>query len=362
MRWIAGIAFALILLLTLGSFLPLIGTDAWWVRFWDFPRVQIGFLLIVLLAVHLIASDRDAPRILAAVLVLAALAMHALKVLPFTSVAPPVARLVDGCAPGNDLRILSFNVQRSNEVTEELVDLVAAADPDLVLLMETDEAWDEAILQLSDEYPEIARHVPEDARYYGMHLLSRLPLLSPRFLFEYGPQTPSLVTGVRLASGEVVRFQGLHPRPPVLFEHGTTRRDATLYRAALDAASSGRPSILAGDFNAVPWETTTQRAMRLGGLLEPRVGRGLFVTYGAESFWRGWPLDYVVYQDSFGLLEYRLLPNIGSDHRPVLAHLCLAPELAEVQEVPAARLEDVRAAEESFARAARQVAADRRVP
>ncbi len=358
MRWIAGIAFGLILLLALASFLPFIGADAWWIRFWDFPRVQIAFLLIVLLGIHLIASDRDAPRIVTSALVLASLAVHVLTLLPFTSVAPPVARVVDGCAPGSDLRILTFNVQRGNEATGPLVDLVAEADPDVVLLKETDETWDAAIAQIADEYPEIVRHVPEDARYYGMHLLSRQPLVSPQVLFEFGAETPAIVTGVRLDSGEVVRVQGLHPRPPVLFERGTTRRDATLYRAALDAASSGRPSILAGDFNAVPWETTTQRAMRLGGLLDPRIGRGLFVTYGPDSFLKGWPLDYVVYQDSFGLLEYRLLPNIGSDHRPVLAHLCLTPDLAEAQAVPAARPDDIRAVEATFARAERQRAED----
>lgn len=358
MRWIAGIAFALILLLVLGSFLPLIETDAWLVRYWDFLRVQIGFLLIVLLAIHLIASDRDGPRIVAAVLVLAALAAHAFKLLPFTSVAPPVARVVEECTPGNDLRILSFNVQRSNEVAEALMRLVAESDPDLVLLMETDQNTDAALGPLEEDFPFIVRHVPEDVRHYGMHLLSRQPLVAPQVVFGFGPDTPAIVTGVRLDSGEVVRFQGLHPRPPVLFDQGTTRRDATLYRAALDAASSGRPSILAGDFNAVPWETTTMRTMRLGGLLEPRIGRGLFVTYGVESLWKGWPLDYIAYQDSFGLLGYRLLPNIGSDHRPVLAHLCLVPELAELQTVPAVQPEDIRAVEEAFERAARRLAAE----
>lgn len=356
MRWIAGIAFGLILLLVLGSFLPLVPADAWWVRYWDYPRVQIGYLLIVLLAIHLIASKRDAPRILAAVLVLAALAAHAVKLLPFTTVAPPVARVVGECAPGNDLRLLSFNVQRSNEVGEALIRLVAETEPDLILLMETDEDTGPALAPLRADFPYMVQHVPEDARYYGMHLLSRLPLVSPEVTLGFGPETPSIVTGVRLPSGELVRFQGLHPRPPVLFERGTTLRDATLYRAALDAASSPRPSILAGDFNAVPWEAATTRVMRLGGLLEPRVGRGIFVTYGAESLWRGWPLDYVVYQDGFGLLEYRLLPNIGSDHRPVLTQLCLDRDLADVQAAPAAQPEDIRAAEDTFARAARRQA------
>lgn len=353
MRWIAGIALALILLLAVGSFLPLIETDAWWVRYWDFPRVQIGFLLIVLLAIYLIASESDAARIAAAVLVLAALVYHGIRLLPYTPVAPPLAHDVESCPTGTDLRVLSFNAQRSNEAAEPFLELVARADADLLLVIETDAYWDEVLATLEDDYPHVVAHVPEDARYFGMHLLSRLPLRSPDIVFGFETETPAIVAGVELPSGERVRFQGLHPRPPVAFERGTTLRDATIYRAALDAASSARPTIIAGDLNAVPWETTTLQALRIGGLLEPRIGRGIVPTYGAESWWKGWPLDYVLYQEAFGLLRYGRLPAVGSDHHPVLAHLCLLPEMADRQDVPAADPEVLREAEATFAAAER---------
>lgn len=351
MRWVAGIAFALLLLLAVGSFLPLIDTDAWWIRYWDFPRVQIGFLLIVLLAVHLIASEGDAARIVAAVLALGALAYHGSRLLPYTRVAPPLALEAETCPAGSDLRIVTFNAQRSNEAGEAFLDLVARADADLLLVMETDAYWDEILATLEDDYPHVVQHVPEDARYYGMHLLSRLPLRSPDVVFGFEAGTPSILTGVELPSGERVRFHGLHPRPPVAFERGTTLRDATLYRAALDAAASARPTIIAGDLNAVPWETVTLRALRIGGLLEPRIGRGLVPTYGAESWWRSWPLDYVLYQDAFGLLQFGRLPAVGSDHHPVIAHLCLEPGMAERQDVPPADAEALREAGETLAEA-----------
>ncbi|WP_376742211.1 hypothetical protein [Pseudorhizobium tarimense] len=40
---------------------------------------------------------------------------------------------------------------------------------------------------------------------------------------------------------------------------------------------------MAGDFNAVPWERVTRRAMRIGDLLDPRIGRGALSTYDTNS-------------------------------------------------------------------------------
>lgn len=353
MRWIAGIAFALILLLVAGSFLPVIEGESAFLRWWDFPRVQIGFLLIVLLAVHLIASTGEVLRIVSTVLVLAALGYHGSKLLPFTSAAPVMALSTDICPEGTGLRILSFNAQRSNEAGEAFLDLVARVEPDLLLVMETDEYWDGVLARLSATYPDGASHIPEEAEFYGMHLLSRLPLVAPKVVMRPEAGTPSIVTGVVLPSGDRVRFQGVHPRPPIPFRQGTTLRDATLYRAALDAAGSSRPTILAGDFNAVPWSGVIASVMRLGGLLEPRIGRGLVPTYGAESWWKSWPLDYVLYQDAFALRQFGRLPPVGSDHRPVLADLCLQPDMAERQVIPAATREDLREAERTVAAAER---------
>ena len=52
-------------------------------------------------------------------------------------------------------------------------------------------------------------------------------------------------------------------------------------RCVVASAGSEEASIVAGDFNAVPWERISWHAMRIGGLLDPRVGRGLYPTYNA---------------------------------------------------------------------------------
>ena len=118
-------------------------------------------------------------------------------------------------------------------------------------------------------------------------------------------------------------------------------RDAHLLAAALDAREAEAPAILAGDFNAVPWERVSRRAMRIASLLDPRVGRGLYPTFSANSAVMSWPLDQVLYQERLVLLGFETLPSFGSDHRPIWAGLCLAPDAAGTQSAPAPGPDDL---------------------
>lgn len=349
LRWVVRIAAAVVVLLAIASALPLVETNAWWVRYLDFPRVQLAVALAVAMALHFLLAGGSLPVLLAGA---AALGYHGYKLYPYLPIFPPLATPVAECPEGQRLSLLVANVQRSNRQAGAFLALVAAEDPDLVLVLETDAWWDAALAPLDAAYPERVQHIPEQAAFFGMHLFSRLPLLDPEVAFAFDAATPSIVTGVALPAGGTVRLHGLHPRPPLFWSQPTTLRDATLLAAALDAAASPAPTILAGDLNAVPWERVTRRALRLGGLLDPRVGRGLLPTYDAESRVMAWPLDHVLHQPGLGLLDFRRLPAIGSDHFPVAAALCLAPDLAARQPPPAPEPND-RAEAEASIRAAR---------
>lgn len=350
--WAATIALALLVVVAAASLLPLIETDVWWIRYLDFPRVQFAVAACVLLVLYF--GVRGRPGWLgwmATVGAVAALAYHVYKLHPYSQLVAPAAAAQVDCADGQGVRVMIANVKRRNESAEAFLGQVATVNPDVLLVMETDAWWDDRLSALRDQFRHEVPSVPEGRTFYGMHLFSSLDLISPNFRFFFDDETPTIVTQVRLPGGEIIGFIGLHPRPPLAWSQSTTMRDAHLLQAALKARETSIPTILAGDFNAVPWERVTRRAMRIGGLLDPRIGRGLYPTYDTESYLISWPLDQILFQPQLLLQSFDALPDFGSDHRAVVATLCHEP--AATQDAPQLLADDLSEAEASIAAARR---------
>jgi hypothetical protein len=87
---------------------------------------------------------------------------------------------------------------------------------------------------------------------------------------------------------------------------------------------------------------------RLGGLIDPRVGRGLFNTFDARSRLLRYPLDHVFASQHFLLDELRRLPDIGSDHFPVLVVLDFDPGASVRNEEPQPDAGDEQKADEAI--------------
>ncbi len=344
---VAAIALVLLTVAVTASLLPLLETNVWWVRFLDFPRLQFALLTLLLVAFYL--GFRGRPGRFGLVVIagaMTALGYQTYKLHPYTKLVDPAAVAHAACPEGQTLRVMIANVRRRNERAEAFLAQVAASESDLLLVMETDAWWDERLSVLGNRFQYQIQSIPEEHAFFGMHLFSRLELISSEFRFFFGADTPTAVTQVRLRSGEIVTFIGLHPRPPLAWSQPTTMRDAHLLQAALMAREGNAPTILAGDFNAVSWERTTRRAMRIGGLLDPRVGRGLFPTYDTESYLISWPIDQILFQLPFTLHDFRTLPDFGSDHRAVVATLC--HERAAARDTPELLANDLAEAEASI--------------
>ncbi len=344
--WSAGV---LLLGLSVASLLPLLETDAWWVRYLDFPRMQFGLAILALWVILAAAGGliHGAGRWLT-LLAIAALSYHGYRLWPYQPLAQTAAPTAASCAPDDRLTILVANLKRDNRQAEAALDLVREQDPDLFLAMETGPWWDEALTPLKARYPEVVQHVPEDATHYGMHLYSKVPLENVEIRFPFEAETPMIFADVAHPAAQF-RFIGVHPRPPLAFSQPTTLRDATLLLSAREAWASPLPSIVAGDLNAAPWERSARRMLRLGGLIDPREGRGPMPSFDAQDWWMKWPLDTVLWRPGPGLLDFKVLPGIGSDHYPVRADLCLTG--GAVQHPPAPHPGDAEEAEATFAAA-----------
>lgn len=321
------------LLLSAASLLPLVETNAWWVRFLDFPRVHylVGLLVIAILYV-LLGGFREILGWIAFGLMLLAAGYNLYKLHPYAPLMPKAAIEAETCPEGSRLRVLIANLQAGSNRSEAIIDIVRRHDPDLVLAMETDPWWNARLSVLDGAYPYNIGYV--DQGFFGIELFSKYPLDTPEIRFLTPNDAPSVFTRLRLPNGSRIAFYGIHPEPPMIGQ-ASTWRDAQILAAAIEARAAKDPVVVAGDLNAVPWERVVRRAMRVGGLLDPRVGRGYLATYDTRQvplLW--WPLDQVLFQDEFAVTHFERLPEFGSDHYPLLAELCHLPAAAERQQAP----------------------------
>lgn len=319
--------FAAFLVWLLGSIvivataLPFVPTDAWWVRIMDFPRYQVAVLggLAAALGLFVLRPRRRHRALGFIVLLLVAVGYQAAEVYRFTRLAPVELSAVGQCPAGQQVTLVIANVLMTNRKDDGFLALVRRLDPDLVLVTETDAWWDRRLAPLSARYPHAVRYPLENT--YGIHLFSKLPLVSPQVRFLVQDDVPSIYTRLRLRSGRLVEFHGVHPTPPQP-NRDTGPRDVELLLVGRQVAADRRPTIVAGDLNDVGWSPTTRIFQQTSGLLDPRVGRGLYATFNANWPLMQWPLDHVFVDRSFSVVQLERLEHIGSDHYPIFVRLC----------------------------------------
>lgn len=316
----ALVRYTLILLaavLAAASLIPLIPTEWWAVRLLDFPRLPFAAGLVAVgLALFPFVKGYPRSTLPALALVTLALAVNAWILWPYR---PTGGMRVDACPVERRLSVLIANVQFGNRNAEPLVEAVAREEPDLFLAMETNAWWDEALKPVLASMPHALQRIT--GSYYGIHLFSRLPLVNSEIRHLAGQDTPAVVTGVTLRTGEVVDFVGVHPKPPQPWQ-SARGRDAQLYAAAAVLRARVEPGVLAGDLNATPWEIAVERMARLSGLIDPRRGYGYVATWNANYWWIRWPLDHVFHEGGFATVDIKRLDAFGSDHFPYLVRLC----------------------------------------
>ncbi|MBU4530738.1 MAG: endonuclease/exonuclease/phosphatase family protein [Hoeflea sp.] len=323
--------------------LPIIPSDEAFIRIWDFPRTQVATVLVVALGASMyLLPLRRIPSVVYVSALTGALVWQAYAIWPYTPLHEPQAKALAACEPESRLSLMVANVLVENRNAAPLLALVDRLGPDLVLLVETNNWWDAKLEPLKNSFPHIISHPQEDS--YGLHLFSRFELISPQVRFLIDDYVPSIKTGIRLPSGALTTFYGLHPKPPPL--HDTDQRDAELLIVGKEIRSEAIPSVVAGDLNDVAWSQTNGLFQEVSGLLDPRIGRGLYTTFNADWPLLKWPLDHVFFEQSFRLLEIDVLEDVGSDHFPLFVSLCHDPASAEVQQQPVPEPSDLNKAEE----------------
>jgi len=311
-------------LLAVATLMPTIRSGAWWIRGFDFPRLQLLLLSALVLALQLGFHTIDDPWTVAIVAINAACMLwQAWWIVPYTRIARVEVEDAPADAPIR-IRLMASNVLMTQRNAAPLVALVRAQRPDVLIAVETDAWWEARLDVLTDVLPHAVR-CPLD-NLYGMHVYSRLPLHDAEIRYLVEDDIPSIHATLELDGGRRVALHALHPRPPSPTESdNSVDRDAELVLVGRDAHEATLPVIVAGDLNDVAWSRTTRLFRKLSGLLDPRIGRGMYNTFHAKLPGLRWPLDHLFHSRHFTLVGMQRLPGIGSDHFPILVELALSP-------------------------------------
>lgn len=301
----------------------LLARNEWWVRCFDFPRLQILMLggFVWLMLIQGVYQNYSLQKnyyndTLLLLLLTGSLLYQAWMILPYTLFWRKQVMQADSPDPTNMISLLVSNVLTPNQNYQALIEHVRHYQPDVLVTLESDSRWERALAVIEADYPFVVR-VPLD-NMYGMHLYSRLPLVNPEVKFLFSPEIPSIHTQVRLRSGQLLRLYCLHPKPPTPNEAwDSTLRDAELLAVGDHVAKQKESCIVAGDLNDVAWSRTTRLFQRISGLLDPRVGRQFMNTFHVNYVLLRWSLDHVFHSTDFSLVDMKLLDSIGSDHFPV---------------------------------------------
>lgn len=334
------------LVFVVGTLLPLLNHDHWTVRLFDFPRLQLsigGGLVLGGLAYVGPSSWIDFVALFG---LAAGLVYQIDHILPYTPLAAHQVQSAEDTARGKRISLLICNVEVENRDADRILEHIENTAPDLVLAVETDAWWIERFRSLQETYPHVVEQPQDNA--YGMLLCSKYPLRDAQVRFLVEEHVPSIHARVELPA-ETVYVHCMHPRPPhPTHDPDTTERDAELLHLAREIQDRDAPTIVAGDLNDVSWSYTTHLFQRISGLLDPRVGRGIYSTFHARYPLFRYPLDHAFHSPHFKLVKLAILPYIGSDHFPVYTELQYEPTAPEEHAEPTADAADEAQAQQEF--------------
>lgn len=277
--------------LILADLLP----DRWWSEAFEHPRLQYALCGLV--------GGVLLPLTLRRRWAWAALAV------PLWAVATMLPALGGSAQPGAwpVATLVSANVHSSNPDPAAAVRTLVGLDADIVVVLEPTEAWRPHLAPLRDAYPVHREMLREDN--FGICIYARDGRITTWWPDDV--QVPGLVLAT-----DGLELLAVHPPPPF------TPTYHEWWRAELGAIADwarGRPqAVVAGDLNATPWCGAYRRLLADGGLHQAG-GLGAWHPTWMWPTPLAAPIDHVLVGRTLGFATRWVGPDIGSDHRPVVA-------------------------------------------
>lgn len=233
-----------------------------------------------------------------------------LAALPLLQKMP--ARALSNAA--GQLRVVSFNVWTRNTQLERSREWLAASGADVIVLQEfNDRARREIVVPLLSRYPHV-----HDCRCNDIAILSRHPFTDAGGQARTTDHPALSWLTLNISGHRPLKLIGVHTTYPKKPEQHAAHLAMLTASSLLDHRVGS--IALVGDFNATPWSWRFHRFVTLRGL--KRHGNGTAASWPATPL----PillLDNVVTTPDLHKVSFEIGPEIGSDHRPIIATLAL---------------------------------------
>lgn len=235
--------------------------------------------------------------------------LHALPVTADLCQDPPT-----GPADGVALRVLLLNVRTESSSFDQVRQLLADEQPDLIGLVEVDKRWVDGVAPALTGY---AGRI-EAPRWdnFGVALYARGEIAGTTE--ELGNALPSVVAELSIRDARL-RVILVHPPPPISAAALAAQDDEVV--AIARRVDDREPTIVMGDFNATPWSRPFVDLQARSGLCDSRAGFGVQASFPVASAVLRIPIDHLLVSCGIGVPDRRIGRDVGSDHLPVILHL-----------------------------------------
>ncbi|WP_246126055.1 endonuclease/exonuclease/phosphatase family protein [Bizionia myxarmorum] len=228
------------------------------------------------------------------------------------------------------ISIISVNVYQFNERYDDLIKLVEKVQPDILLTMESNQAWENGLSKIEKDYPNFKKVALENT--YGIHFYTKLDVKTIKVNYFVADDLPSIEASVVTKNGTSFTFFGVHPPPPSPTEEDNSKeRDGELLCIGKKVLETKGPVIVVGDFNNVAWAKSSILFKNTSKLIDPRIGRGFIATYHAKYRLLRFPIDLFFHTSDIFVQDFKTLSTIGSDHLPLFCEFFIN-EKEDVQE------------------------------
>ena len=294
--------------IALATFLGFLGGAFWVFDLFAHFRVQYMQLCLILIGIALWQRRNKQ----AVALILLACLNYAF-VLPLYFGKPATAT-------EKPIRAMLINLNAGNGNTEQVLEAIRNADPDILLLEEVTPKWAHELAVLETHFP--YRVAEPQAGCFGIMLLGKVPLEHGTVVEIGDAGAPSITADAYLPQG-AISIIATHPLPPINADYSRHRNHQLAALPDL-VKMQQHPVLLMGDLNTSPWSSCFTRLLRDSGLKNSMESFGFQPTWPANMPFLRIPLDHALHSPEIKIYNRMVGGNVGSDHFPVIVDFSVA--------------------------------------